>query len=611
MPVRIDLELQAGDVVGEIGAVVGALEALERQVESIDDLDLDSDFGEVASSIAEMVDEIEDLEDRIGNITDEVDDALGDLDDITVTVEDPDGQTGSGDSSGNDPPDDDGSGRRYTKRGLDFDFDQPLSRDARVDSIEIDIPDSHVPPDFADLFNDESLRGLRNNGFPDFGSDSAPSSGRRRGRVFGGVPVPRTGFMRQVRRVADDFEMGDFAEEIGQIRTAFGRAIPNMQMWYNALAAIMPLLIAFAAQAMGVAAALGAVAVAGAAVVGLGLVGQGEDMNEAWSNAQDTLSTLKEDLYEVMQPAMQAFAPISTEFFNWAPGQLAGIADAMQGLTQYEDTIFAAFSGATNVVESFFRVITEHEDTISQLAMRFGSIIGSGIIDFFEWLVLEAARNQEVLIDLGSIFADLAMAVYQIAALLARMVSVLGPLAGMLRGIATLLNNDFIAGFLVLTAVFAGFILTTFKVVTALMGVYTALAAIGGSGVIATIVGGIARITGMLYGLIAAAWQANMALGVLATLATGGLALGAMAVGYGAMKGMAGDRGATGGGGGYALGGQGAGGTVYNDNRQYTINNEGNFENDYAQRKRMENTVTRVTGQQGDVAPPGTNGGDN
>jgi len=416
-------------------------------------------------------------------------------------------------------------------------------------------------------------------------------------------------------------KLGNFLKTTNRRINRFGGALrrlkPSMRMWWQLLAMVLPLLIAVGVQAAGAAAAMLGLAAAAGAVVGMGLLGHADSLSGSLQQARQELSNLRDDLFETFQGPMQLFAPIQSEIFDWLPGQLVSVADSMEGLTAYEGTIFQMFSGLADGVEQFFRILTSNEDIISQLAMRFGSLVGGGLLRGFEWLIQTAYRNQEVLIDLGSVLMDILTILYNLSMFVGRVVAALRPLFNWLAGLSNLLNNKLVVGLLTFLTV-AGLIgvgvtslaVKVYTLVTAVQALVAWLGMLGGGSVIA----GISAFFGMLWSYIQATVIALMEMYSAAQLAAMALAatgVGALVVGAGltagaaAMNGMSGPDNPGGGGPPTGGGGGGYGGgqqVVYNDNRQYTIQNEGQMDN--ASEQRIRSTIDEVNAEGDAMAPP-------
>lgn len=359
--------------------------------------------------------------------------------------------------------------------------------------------------------------------------------------------------------------------------------IPSMSTFYSLFAAILPLMISMGTQALGVAAAMGSVAVAGASILALGLVGHGEDMASSWREAKEQLSTLKKEMFETFQPTMQTFAPIQARFFEMMPEELNKVAKSMEGLTVYSDTLFASFAGLTDFMADFFGLMVANEGAISQLTMRFGDIIGTNILGFFQFLIDEAYESQGMLIRLGGAFKDLLSGAYQFSKIIARVVVALTPLAGLFAWLGRLLNNKIIVGILTFVTVLG---LTVYTVMT-LSGVMAGLIGLWSGGLIATVLSSVAALEVWIFQTIAAQ-MANYGLAASiatvvswATLGVGALvAMGAAASAIGSINSsMEMTTSGIGGGGIPGSGGDGFGGGGAGSGTTQTVINQGDTYN--------------------------------
>lgn len=363
------------------------------------------------------------------------------------------------------------------------------------------------------------------------------------------------------------------------------KLIPNMNTFYTAFAAVLPLLVSMGTQALGVAAAMGSVAVAGASIIGLGLVGHGEDMASSMANAKKQVKELGTELFSVFQPTMQTFAPIQAELFDRLPGMLQGVATSMEGLTAFSDTLFASFQGLTDWIGDFFDLIVGNEGVISQLTMRFGEIIGTNILEFFQFLITEAYENQEMLISLGGALKSMLGVIYKVSTAIARIVAVFSPLAGVLNWVAGLLNNKLIIGLLTFAVTLGGIIYT----VVALSGAIAWLGTLWAGGFISTVVSSIVSLHAWMTAAIEAKFAAyGLAGGIASVVSMLTLGIGALLAFGVAMKAVDGLQAEakmdhnmpSGGPGGY---GPGAGGrsaqSVTNQGDTYNVEVYGNMDN--------------------------------
>jgi hypothetical protein len=367
----------------------------------------------------------------------------------------------------------------------------------------------------------------------------------------------------------------ELKEEFGDLGSVLRKVRPTMGKYMQLLAALIPVAVALGAQVLGLAAAMGSVAVAGGAILGLGLIGHADSMAGSVQNAKQEFRELKGELFETFQPAAQEFAPIQSEFFDRAPDMLSGVADEIEGFTQFDDTLFdlgEAFGGG---LEEVAEIINENGESVSQLTERFAGLIGSGAIEFFQWMLRMIAENQELMSGLGRDVMKLAVVAYNLSMVIAKLVVIFSPLFDLLVFISNLLNNELFLG--LLTVISAMLVLG--KTVSVLYGLVTGFSALS------TIVSN-AMLMMMGYEMTA----------LQATAATLGLAaaVGVLTAGLSVLAGMAISSGVIGpsiSARNYDEGVGGSGGNVYNDNR--TVNIDASGSSDYASEKAIGDTVRR------------------
>lgn len=331
------------------------------------------------------------------------------------------------------------------------------------------------------------------------------------------------------------------AEVTDTLSDALGKLRPSMRQWWAIIAAIIPLLITMGVQALGVASAFGAMAVAGGAILGLGLIGHGEDLASSMRNAREQVNQLGRDMYEVFQGPSQMFAPIQDEFFDFAPGEMEGVADALEGLIVYEDSLFDMFSGLSNWLAAAVGGIATSDQKVKQLAFRFGELIGTGIIDFFGWLLDEAYENQSMLVSLGRAVIMVAGIIYNLSKAVSRLVITFTPLLGFLFMVTKLLNNKLVMGVVVFAATMGIATLAALKLTAAI----AALSSVGIAGMIPMLFSVFSALQGYVFNALLAT-SASYALAqsiatviAVATLGVGALvALGAAAATVDSMSNM-------------------------------------------------------------------------
>ena len=290
---------------------------------------------------------------------------------------------------------------------------------------------------------------------------------------------------------------------------------PTMQMWWQFMAALLPLMIALGGAALGLAASLGAVAGAGAAIAGLGLLGL--------EDAEGRIKKLKEELGDALQPAGETFEPFVKQIMGQLPNMVSRLVEPLQGLQAYEGFFQSALSGGVGFIKQIIEAMVRLEGKITQLATRFGRFFGEKLLQLLVWSVNELYNNQDAFMKLAKVMINIGAVIYQISKIVAFFFAQMSSLTNIFSILATILSNDVVAGILSGVAAFVLLSSTVMKAGKALMYLRS-ISIIG-------YLGGIARqairAAGMLYGYVGAANAA--------TAATRGLAAALALTGVGAV----------------------------------------------------------------------------
>jgi hypothetical protein len=678
MSVDIEIDLDAAEAQGKIGAIAASLKGLERVADDIE-IDIDEDIGELTGIIDELGEALDDLDidslnaaRRMENAAEAIDDA-----ELNVVHDTPDGETGDGDSTGDDPPDKGRDGDRDTRskkaiarsRFGDI-FDDVLSNEdlnllkhdfadfAKGQDIHLTEEEKNTPLRER-IFSEEFGVGLHANARgerlkekatpPEFGSfeqfqrkknlllsmdkinpdfsmmedgsfrDLNQEARRqlstpeqldieRNARSGPSEPIHSkrktladTDLYKRINNIesaTDAFEELDVSQR--KVVKSLGRLKPSYTQIRAIVSAFIPLLVVLGAQLLGVASAMGAVAGAGAAIIGLGLVGHGEDMASSMERAKEEVSDLKEELFEVFQGTAQDFAPVQSRIFDKIPSGLSGIADSMKGFTRFEDTLMAVGAILSNDIETAIDRIVGKEKEIGQLAVRFTEIASTNILDFFSFLFRVTFENQELLINLGKAVKDLLKILFNFSLLLSRIVAAAEPLIGVVAYLSNLFSNRLVGSVLSVLVVGAllGSMATRLTLSLMAMGkmlnfVIGRLLLIGSGSVINGIKMAFTLLNSHVWTSIASLTTLQKVLmTVVGLLSATGIGLAVVGTGLAAFNAMdVGQKGpdvSDGRGPGRP---GGSGGMVYNDNRQF--NYDAGSGDDYATRKQVEDINQR------------------
>jgi hypothetical protein len=623
MAVTIDLDVDASGATGSIGAVASSLKGLEMIANDLD-IDLDADIGDITDEIDKFSDALSNLDVDMNNLTRDLNEAVEKLDgaQIGVNVNNPDGQTGGGDSTGNDPPvsavdfstfgDDVKTGGATTDGGSRADI---FERTYGPDAIHI-----------SDFDIGEMLKTRKGGGLSNLGEHSplVPDyDPRERTAMRSDMGLEPLSMGDRRLRAADSYrELGDMhgidirgdGEKESPIHDFFGNADmkdlnkaknnmggfgaklkklkPTMGKYMQLLAALIPIAVVLGTQLLGVAAAMGSVAVAGGAIMGMGLLGHAESMTGSVQQAKQELRSLKGELFDTFQPTMQQFAPIQSEMFDAIPEALDPVAEKMEGLTTFKPLLFSLGAALSGGMVEALDIVERNQGAIKQLTKRFAGLIGSGLLDFFEFLIQSAARNQDLLVSFGEALIRLGVIAYNVSLAVTKILNVFSPLVGILAGLSDMLNNKFVLAMLAAASVSYITAAAFSKLGLAALAAFAKMNLIGSGSVGGALIQGLRRITMAVGGLIAQytalTGAALMAATAMAMTGIGLLAVGAGAVAAGSI--LDGPNKSDGSYGDYGDGGGQK--TVYNDNRQFTINSGGG--GDYATQKSMESTVRKV-----------------
>jgi hypothetical protein len=406
----------------------------------------------------------------------------------------------------------------------------------------------------------------------------------------GGVPEGEGSDFRK-QSLAPDVDpltkLRRFSDKFDGLGSKLRKIVPSMGMIYNAVAALLPVIIALGVQLLGVASAMGAVALAGGAIIGMGLLGHGDSLAESMQNAKLQMRELRNEMFAVAQPTMQEFAPIQEDIFEAIPDASQGIFEEMEGLTAFEDTLFNLGGMAAGGIERFFAIINQNEGKISQLTERMASLGGKELLKFFEFLIETGSKNQDMLVNLASSAKDVAIIIFNISMLFGRVISALKPLTNALAAFSGLLDNKVLVGIITAIVVIGGLIATMYYLVTATAAAVGALSAFGSGGIIGGIVAGITYAAGQIWGLVTSMWAAVGAgttlAGVLSAITLGGFAIAGGVAGMAAMESMESDRGTR------------EGGDTYIDDRSIEVYTDSS--DDLASTRTLGREIDRATGR--------------
>jgi hypothetical protein len=293
------------------------------------------------------------------------------------------------------------------------------------------------------------IGGVPGTGGDDDGGIPVPSISRP-GGGRGNLMLGGTGAMRMIGRgggggglssLIPDDALEQSRQSFRRLGSVVGRLTPNIMMVWNVLAAGIPIMVSLGAAAIGLAGALGTVAVAGAAILGVGLLGFGDSFSASISNATTELQNLGSTLFDVLQPVARTFQPILQGWLEGAPRQVQQLVGPMQGLAVFADTLSAAGAGIVDWIAEAVSAMVAMDDVINQMVLRLGAIAGDFLINWMENMVQFAYDNQTAMIQLAGVVRDLFGALLDISVVAATTLSQFSFLTDILAFFADMLNT--------------------------------------------------------------------------------------------------------------------------------------------------------------------------
>jgi hypothetical protein len=385
----------------------------------------------------------------------------------------------------------------------------------RVDRDGDDDGDTSRRPDLLpDIYDRDRL-------LPDV--DRGPIGRIRAPKLDYDIPILTNDRRKDLRRLVRLRENLDaIGEGFSNLRRRLAILKPTFGKIYQLTALISPILGVMATQAIGVAAALGAVGAAGAAVLGLGLFGDGATLEIATENAEQKLKDFKKELYQVFQPTARAFAPITDQFLAMVPDRLDGIARSLQGLTVYEDTFYFVFGQGIELIEGLIDRMIRFAPAFDQITRRLTGAAPTFFLDLLDRLVEEGYRNQDMLFTLAGAGYNLIRVLFAVSKVVARVITAFAPLTSIILFFAQLLSTKVGQTVAVAVTMIGLLVGAAYALGTAFLWV--------ASGGLGSAISSIITMIGLIPEFIAMIWSLNTALGVTATLLSA-LTLGLAAIG--------------------------------------------------------------------------------
>lgn len=314
---------------------------------------------------------------------------------------------------------------------------------------------------------------------------------------FGGRHARRLGIMEQIAEA-----VGSTDRRFTRLGKTLLKYRPSIMDWWNLLALMIPIMITLVGAAIGLAAALGAVATAAVGILGVGLLGWGENAQQMMTNLQKEAKQLGAELFAVFKPVGDTFQPIVEDWIEGAPQQLAILRDEMKDFVDFQEPLSRMGTGIVEWIEEVLQAMHALGGEASQVLLRMGGAFGNFLIDALSAMLLEVHENQDAYIELAEILLGVVVSIFNVAKSITFIVAQFGFLIDALVFLTSLLDNDFIVilGTMLTTAYLLGFAFESLGVIMA-----------------AVANGAIAGYIGKVVSAVAATWQWVWATNALAS----------------------------------------------------------------------------------------------
>lgn len=323
----------------------------------------------------------------------------------------------------------------------------------------------------------------------------------------------------------------DWVEETSEGFEDFGKVLrefqPNIMMWWNILALLLPIIISLAGAAVGFAAALGAITIAATSIIGLGLIGWGDNFTESLQNAKEAAMELGKRLFDVFQPAAMRFQPVVERWMEGLPRQAERLVQPMAELIVFTDELESVGAGIIDWLVMVISSLDQIDDIAGQLSIRIGEAFGTFIHNALMLMLKDVHKNQDAYMKLGEILLQGVLALFNFVKAIGFVLAEFQPLLDMLVFLTSLLDHRFVVALGMVIA-------TVILLETALGALGTMLAFVRG-GFIANAGAMLASYLPSLTATISKVWALVTALGALrsalllsgvgAALVIGGFAL--------------------------------------------------------------------------------------
>jgi hypothetical protein len=327
---------------------------------------------------------------------------------------------------------------------------------------------------------------------------------------------------RRIRRLNKSVAaMSMFGEVTSSVGRVLNRVRPRIGQIYNAIAALIPVLIGLAGSLAATGVAIGSALAVGGLIGILGAFGsEATTLQGTMDDLEDQMQSFKRSLFQAIQPAADTFGGAFDKALDIVLAKTRTLNDEFINLQRFEGLFLDGIRGTGNLLENLLQTTNRLSPQIQQLTRRYGGIIASGLPGFLAAATQEAFEHQNAVIDVLEVFWSFARVIYNASVVLLEFISAFSFLGGILSFVADLLNDRFVRALLIILGTLAtlttlllgvGFAVASLNaLLLANGGIVSALGATWLGGFVTKAIGGITTLIG---------WVASLNSWLTATLA--------------------------------------------------------------------------------------------
>lgn len=232
---------------------------------------------------------------------------------------------------------------------------------------------------------------------------------------------------------------------------------PTIMDWWNILALLIPIMFTLAGGAIAAAAAIGILGGAAAGIIGLGLLGWGDNLTESFNRVKKRAKALADTLFNVLRPAAVQMQPLLAEAMAQTPGQVQQVVDELADLTVFADTLSQVGTGFVDWFEDLLQRAIAFNDEISEIVLDLGRGFGDFLLDFLFNLIETLHNNQRAFSNLAKSFVLVMSLLFDLLKVVGFVIGAFRPLFEVAARVAQMMSSKWFAAILTFfSALFLG-----------------------------------------------------------------------------------------------------------------------------------------------------------